>query len=50
MKVDLDCPIEILAKYISEYHPWLATHPALVALLVVAVPILLFTLVSILVE
>jgi hypothetical protein len=50
MKIDLDSPMEILANYISEHLPWLATHPALVALLVVAVPIFLFMLVSVLVE
>jgi len=42
--MDLDAPIVILADYLSEHFPWLASHPALVALLVVCVPVILFIL------
>src|SRR5262249_48624882 len=37
--------IDILAHYISEHLPWLACHPALLALLVVCVPMILLILV-----
>lgn len=46
MDIDLDAPIDVLADYISEHLPWLATRPTLVALLVVGVPIFLFILVQ----
>lgn len=42
--MDLDAPIDALADYISEQLPWLAAHPALVALVIVFGPIILFAL------